>query len=86
MNIRITAAKKGGNQYIDAKECGLDADITKIDGQDSLNNPCIMKASITNTGDEPWQGVIHFQYMFDKNKPQFYYIIKENDDAEKIRA
>lgn len=72
MNIRITAALKGGNQYIDAKECGLDADITKIDGQGSLNNPCIMKASITNTGDEPWQGVIHFQYMFDKNKPQFY--------------
>ena len=72
MNIRITAALKGGNEYDDIVKSPLEVSCVKCGGEGTPDRPYMMKVSVTNTSDKMWQGVLHIEYLFGMKNPEFY--------------
>ncbi len=84
MKLKFEAAAKGGNEYIDILNAGLEVAVEDIGGEGNPASPFVKRISIANKTGDTWQGVIHTKYMFGRNKgaspenkkvmadPQFY--------------
>lgn len=72
MNIKITARQKDLSDYAALEGQGLHAEIKKIDGDGSLQNPWKIQVEIENQSDSDWNGVVHLEYIFDKRNPRFF--------------
>jgi len=75
LNMRITVASKGSNDYVSCDAVGLVADISDVSKKDAcgtLSSPYVKRISIKNNTDAEWCGVIHIERVFDKNSSLFY--------------
>lgn len=72
MQVRVTAACKGGNDYINAQDAGLKIEVNDTGGEGTISSPKRQSIVITNMSDAIWSGVIHIEYQFECVEPLYY--------------
>lgn len=74
MQIQLTARNKKNREetYGLLEQEGLQAEITCVGGEGSLQNPYEISVEIQNRKEQEWEGIIHTEFLFEKANPQFF--------------